>query len=405
MRILTVTTLWPNVRQPVHGIFVRERIRAMARKTTVIVIAPVPWVPKWVSRIIPSYTKYCGIDPVEMDGDLTIYHPRFLTFPKILKACDGIFMAISSLLFIRRMKIRWNFDLVDGHWLYPDGMAALILGKSHGTPVAVTVRGDDIRTFSIYFFRRLMIRYVLRRVDWVWTVCEDLRSWVWRLTPELANVEVSRNGIDIKKFRPLNKMESRRTLGFSREGSLILNVGRIESHKGQHLMVEAMKILVSRGLDCRLILAGPVDDISFEVALRRLVRENDIEDRVIFAGSIPHETLPTWYSASDIFVLASDDEGCPNSLVEAMACQIPVVVTPVGGVPELVQEGIGCVFVERNACSIAEGIEKSLGVAEVWKNDPPPLCRDIRNWDLVAEELVRRYESICAKFSLHLIRT
>jgi glycosyltransferase involved in cell wall biosynthesis len=387
MKILTFTTLWPNSRQPSHGLFVRERVLAMAERSEITVIAPVPWVPSWIGRISDRYRKYHGIERKETVGPVTVYHPRFLTFPKALKSLDGILMAVSVWVFFRRERLAWDFDLVDAHWLYPDGTAALLLARNRGTPTVVTVRGDDIRTFSRYFLRRLQLKYTLRNSAWVWTVCDDLRQWVERITPGVTRLGVSLNGVDTKKFHPRDRVECRRKLGLPEDRTILISVGRIEPAKGQHLMMESLRIL-SVGGDYLLVFVGPVDDGNYANKMRDCASRDGLESRIVWAGVVGHDALGDWLCSAEIFVMASENEGCPNSLLEAMACGIPVVVTPVGGIPELVREGDGCIFAERTANSLARGIAEMEERIRHRGNKARFHEGSVRTWDKVADQIL-----------------
>lgn len=395
LRILTFTTLWPNSRQPVHGLFVRERVLAMVKGGAVIsVIAPVPWVPFGIGKIFYRYEKYDGVEETQTDGPFTVYHPRFITFPKMLKFLDGWMMAVSVSMFLIRKKINWDFDVIDAHWLYPDGTAALLLGRVYRTPVTVTVRGDDIRTFSRFLLRRLQLRYTLRNVLWVWAVCEDLKKWVCRIVPGLPSVEVSLNGVDTKKFHPINRSECRELLGLPLGHTILITVGRIEPAKGQMILMEALGILAAKEVEYQLVLVGPVDDEDYVKQMRESAAKTGLGGRIVWAGPQGHESLINWLCAADIFLLASENEGCPNSLLEAMACQVPAVVTPVGGVPELINEGDGCIFVKRTAEAFARGIEEMTGRNRKLHERRETIHNDIRSWDKVAEQILGRLDAL-----------
>jgi glycosyltransferase involved in cell wall biosynthesis len=363
---------------------------AMAKKAIITVIAPVPWVPSWLSNIFPRYAKFSGIAEKETDDSLEVYHPRFLTFPKVFKSLDGLIMAASVCLFLHRKRIHWDFDLIDAHWLYPDGTAALLLGKTFKTPTTVTVRGDDIRTFSRYFFRRMQLRYTLKKSDWVWVVCEDLKKWISRIAPGISHVEITLNGVDTKKFHPLDRQECRRGLGLSENCTVLISVGRIEPAKGQALLLDALSILQAGGGNYLLALVGPVDDERYSTEMRERVRRDGLMDRVIWAGPIGHETLVEWLCSADLFLMASENEGCPNSLMEAMACQLPVVATAVGGIPEVIRAGAGCVFVERKGEGFARGIEEMTQRKEDREKMAGMLHGDLRSWDKVATQIMDR---------------
>ena len=139
MKILSFTTVYPNAAQPGAGVFVRERLRHAARLADVRVVAPVPWFP-FGHRITPQ-TRPRLSSRIE-SGEMNVLHPRFFSVPGIFKALDGLFLFLSSVAAIRRLKREgFDFDLIDAHFAYPDGLAAILLGFLYRRPVVVTLRG------------------------------------------------------------------------------------------------------------------------------------------------------------------------------------------------------------------------------------------------------------------------
>ena len=131
MRVLVLSSVFPNFKQPTLGVFVRERMKRVAKECDVVVVAPVPWFP-FTSFLRRQWT---GIPPVEEQEGLRVLHPRFLSVPGVLKWLDGVLYAVSLLLFLLRLRKRFAFDLIDAHFAYPDGMAAVLLGRVFRCPV------------------------------------------------------------------------------------------------------------------------------------------------------------------------------------------------------------------------------------------------------------------------------
>lgn len=371
----------------------------MSGSADITVVAPVPWVPPGIAKIFPRYSGFAGVENVESTGPLIVYHPRYVTFPKILKFLDGLLMMVAVMWFLARRGIRWNFDIIDAHWLYPDGAAAVLIGKIRDTPVTVTVRGDDIRTFSRYRLRRRMLEYTLRNAAWVWTVCDDLRKWVERIVPGLTNVEVSLNGVDTRKFHPADRSECRKRLRLPECATILLAVGRIEPAKGQMVLLEALRGLSQRGREYHLVFVGPVDDKEYANRMKEFAVSTGLEARVIWTGPQGHELLSDWLCSADVFLMASENEGCPNSLIEAMACQVPIVVHPVGGIPEIISEGVGCIFVQRTAEAFVRGIEEMVNRVHRSCGNSTAIHQDIRSWGTVSRQVLERLEKFPIKAS------
>ena len=142
-RVLSFTTLFPNPRQPTHGIFVRERILALGASVELQVVAPVPWFPR--TRVLGErYYQYSTVPLWEELNGTRVLHPRFVTIPRFGKSMDGILLAAGVLSSLRRVRNEFPFDIIDAHWAYPDGVAAAILARRLGVPFSLTVRGDDV---------------------------------------------------------------------------------------------------------------------------------------------------------------------------------------------------------------------------------------------------------------------
>jgi teichuronic acid biosynthesis glycosyltransferase TuaC len=149
-------------------------------------------------------------------------------------------------------------------------------------------------------------------------------------------VRVIENGIDPERFRPLPRAEARQLLGLPDEGPLLVSVGTLAPRKGFHLVLEAVAALAARFPGIRFAMVGGAGpEGAMEEELRALAARLGIPYRAIFAGPRSRDELAAWYSAADLFVLASAHEGCPNVVLEALACGTPVVATPVGNVPEI----------------------------------------------------------------------
>lgn len=333
MKILVVTSVFPNSVQPTLGVFVRERMFRVAQSCELKVVAPVPWFP--FSRYLkPGYRPLVPFREVQEGID--VFHPRFFNFPGFFKCLDGLFFFLSSLISVLRIRRSFRFDLIDAHFAYPDGFGAVLLGIVFRVPVTITVRGT-IHRLSKYLLRRVQIVFALNRAARVFTVCNDLKMKVVNLGIEDGHVEVVANGIDIDKFQPINQREARLNLGLPLDRKIIISVGGLVERKGFHRVIDALPEIIQEVPDILyVIVGGPSVEGNFEPELRRLVRELDLENNVIFAGPQNHDKLAPWLSAADIFCLATSNEGWANVFLEGMACGLPVVTSRVGGNEEVV---------------------------------------------------------------------
>lgn len=328
LSILTVTTLFPNPVQPVHGIFVETRLRKLVASggVTARVVAPIPW--------LPQFVKYPSLGPlhqvprrVTRDG-IVVVHPRYVVIPKVGMAVTPFAMHLAMCRALRRMlDSGYRVDLIDAHYFYPDGVAAVWLARKFGLPVTVTSRGTDLNLIPEYAAPRKMIQRAAAGADGLITVCEALKSRLVELGVAAERIVVLRNGVDLELFRPGDREQARRELGFTRR--TIGSIGHLVERKGHHHVIRALARLP--GIDLIIVGSGPQRD-----ALEKLAARMGVSDRVRFQAAVDQQKLCTIYNALDAMTLASTREGWANVLLEAMACGTPVVASPIWGTPEIV---------------------------------------------------------------------
>jgi glycosyltransferase involved in cell wall biosynthesis len=344
-----------------HGIFVETRLRELLRSGEVEtkVLAPVPWFPSQSARW-GAYAKIAATPARETRSDIDVLHPRFLVLPKIGMTLSPLLLAMGSIGPLRGLMAEgFDFDVIDAHYFYPDGVAAALLAHMVGKPLAITARGSDLNLIARYLLPHRMMRWAARRADASIGVCQALADVLrsWDIDPR--RLHVMRNGVDLRRFRPLSSTEARCQLGL--EGTpLLLSVGSLIELKGHDLAIDALNALVPQYPNARLVIIGEGPE---RLGLERRAIKCGLRPKVKFAGTVPNEQLASWYSAADVLVLASRREGWANVLLEAMACGTPVVATKVGGTSEVVADSVGVLVDDRSAASIADGVRRLLGAA------------------------------------------
>jgi len=329
VQILTFTTLYPSAAQPQHGIFVETRLRKLVESAAVSarVVAPCPWFPLRSARF-GRYAIFARIPREETRYALHIDHPRYLLLAKIGMSGAPLALAAAILPFLRRqIRNGQNFDLIDAHYFYPDGVAAVLLGRALGRPVVITARGSDLNIIAQYTIPRWWIRWAARRADGLVAVSSGLKQRLVEIGIAAERVRVLRNGVDLALFHPSDRDTARRALGFTR--STLIAVGNLVALKRHSLMIEALAQL--RGVELVVVGDGPERG-----AIETLARELGVTDRVRLLGRMPQDRLPDIYGAADLLLLVSTHEGWPNVLLESMACGTPVVVSDIGGIADIV---------------------------------------------------------------------
>jgi teichuronic acid biosynthesis glycosyltransferase TuaC len=352
IRTITLSTLYPNRIQPRNGIFIEQRLRHLLKTGEVDsrVVAPVPWFP-FRHPVFGRYAELARVPRSEERHGIAIRYPRYFLPPKVGLAGAALSMAAAA----RPVAARWlsegyGFDAIDAYYLYPEGVAALLLGLWFGKPVVMTALGDDVITYPRYLLPRLQLRWAVKRAGGVTSVCQALKDRLGDWGAPTDKVRVVLHGVDLEMFRPVDREAARRRLGL--EGRVLLSVGHAVERKGHHFAIEALLELPGT----TLMIAG---DGPWEGRLRELARRLGVERRVRLLGHVDQEGLPELYGAADALVLASSREGIANVLIESMACGTPVVATAVWGTPEAVNvPEVGVLLRDRSAAAVVEGVRR-----------------------------------------------
>lgn len=334
LKVLTFSTLFPSSVRPSHGIFVETRLRELLKSGQVEsrVIAPVPWFPSRNPRW-GEYAKFAATPAREQRNGLDVRHPRYLLLPKVGMTSAPLTLALGARRAVQQLLDEgFDFDLIDAHYYYPDGVAAALLAKWFRKPLTITARGTDLNLIPQHALPKRMIEWAARRAAGSIGVCaalmEVLRSW----GHDAERLHVLRNGVDLERFRPLPPAQMRAELGLAGE-PLLLSVGHLIERKGHHIAIEALAELAKQRPGARLVVIGEGDE---RAALTALAARLGVADKVRLTGALPNTELLKWYSAADMLLLCSSREGWANVLLEAMACGTPVVATDIWGTPEVV---------------------------------------------------------------------
>ena len=350
MRLLTFSTLYPNAVTPQHGIFVETRLRHLVASGRVEtrVVAPVPWFPLR-HAVFGEYARHAAVPAAEVRHGLHVTHPRYALLPKVGMTTAPFTLAYTALRAARRLIAEgYDFDIIDAHYFYPDGVAAVMVGRALGKPVVITARGTDVNLIPQHALPRRMILDAARGSAAMVTVCAALKDALVALGAEADKISVLRNGVDLALFHAEDRAAARAAFGM--RGFTLASVGHLIERKGHDLVVEALPALP----DARLLIAGSGPE---EGRLRALAARLGVAGRVEFLGALPQQRLRTLYSGADALVLASSREGWANVLLEAMACGAPVVASNVWGTPEVVAAPeAGVLMGERSGRGVAEAV-------------------------------------------------
>lgn len=352
MKILTFTTLFPNAAKPHHGIFTETTLRHQLATGAVQakVVAPVPWFP-FTHGAFGEYGVLARAPKKESRIGVDVYHPRYVVVPKMGMYATPLTLAGAARGTIGRLLDEgYDFDVIDAHYFYPDGVAAAMLGKYFNKPLVISALGTDINLLLKYPLSRRMIRWAGARAAAMITVCEALRTEMIRFGMDGRRITTLRNGVDLELFKPGDRALLRQTLGM--DGFTLLSVGHLDPRKGHDHIIAALPALP----DVRLMIAGSGPDLK---KLQALAATMGVADRVAFLGAMPQDRLRGYYGAADALVLASSREGWANVLLEAMACGTPVVASNVWGTPEVVQiPAAGVLMTSLTPQGVVDGVRR-----------------------------------------------
>ncbi|MFC5524279.1 glycosyltransferase family 4 protein [Rhodanobacter ginsengisoli] len=347
IRLLVFTSLYPDAERPRHGVFVEERLRHLvdSGRIAATVVAPVPWFP-FRHRRFGAYATFARVPKYEERHGIQILHPRYPVIPKLGMSVTPFLMHCALLPVLRAMKANGtDFDLVDAHFLYPDGVAAVRLGAAMGKPVVITARGSDVNVIARYRLPARQIRWAAERAAAIVTVSGALKDKVHALGVSPDKVVTLRNGVDLERFKPLDRSAIRARLDLA--GPVWLAVGNLIELKGVHITLAAL----AKTTDATFLIAGEGPE---KARLWDLANRLGVRTRVRFLGNVPHAQLCDYYNAADAMVLASSHEGMPNVVLESLACGTPVIAAPFDGVTELLSAPeAGEIAAQRSADAIA----------------------------------------------------
>jgi glycosyltransferase involved in cell wall biosynthesis len=356
MRVLVVTRLFPNAKDPLFSPFNRQQFAALGKLCDVEVLASIPWFPgaglfaRWSAA-----GRLLEVPREERIDGLRVVHPRYLYVPRIGHVAGGALYAASLARDVRRR--RGRFDVLLASWAFPDGVAAVALARLLGVPAVIKVHGSDMNVLARRAAVAFNLRWALPRARRVVAVSRPLADVVASFGVPRDRIDFVPNGVDPDLFHPRDRAAARAALGYPGDARRwLVYVGRLEEAKGVLDLLEAFALLAGGRPDVRLAIVG--DGSAREACARAAA--GPLGDRVLFAGPRPLEEVPRWMAASDALVLPSWAEGTPNVVLEALACGRRVVATGVGGTPELITgPELGELVPPRRPALLAEALGRA----------------------------------------------
>lgn len=382
MRVLTFTSLFPNSVAPSHGIFVYRRVEATARVAGLEeeIIAPIPYSPRWIRS--ERWKKLAGVPRVESISGLRVHHPRYPLLPKISMQMHGLLMYLGVRKLALRLHQQRPFDCIDAHYVYPDGFAAVMLGKLLGIPVVVSARGTDINVFPSFGTIRPLILWTLRNSSGIIAVSEALKLRMIELGIPEEKIRFIGNGVEAGLFGVRDRKEARHWLGLPEDARILVSVASLRESKGHQHVITALARIAPLHPELKLYIVGEGE---YRGRIERQIKELGLNQRVVLIGNRRNEEMPLWFNAADASILASSQEGWPNVILESLACGTPVIGTAVGQIPEILQSGDLGILTRQDSQAIASAIEGAL--SRTWDRETLSGFAHSRPWSKVGDEM------------------
>lgn len=394
LRVLSISTLFPNPARPGFGGFVARQAEALAARGDVdlTVVNPVPALPGPLARL----DRTLRVIPDRDDSrGFPVHHPHFPWLPRLGPRWNAGLIARAIWPLVRRLHAERPFDVVDAQFFFPDGPAAARIARRLHLPLSIKARGSDIHHWGAVPFARRQILAAAAAADGLLAVSATLKADMVALGMDEAKIAVHYTGLDHATFRPRNREEARRELAaFPAEAGpvpadlkLIVTTGNLIALKGQALVIRALERLPGT----RLLLAGSGPD---KAELQALAARLGLRDRVHFGYYKPAQ-MAVALAGADAMALPSEREGLANAWIEALACGAPLVITDVGGAREVVPSPEAGRLVARDPEAIAEALR------DVIDNPPDPATVADQaagfSWDANAAQLAAHFRRLAGR--------
>ncbi len=364
MKLIVLCSTLPDKAQPNLGIFVKNRMQVVGETVDLVYISPRAWSPfdRMIRKKRPHFRPTTEYE--SQLGRHKIYYPKFFSLPGLAKHWDAWFMARACRKLVRQLK-QQGYTTIDAHFVYPDGYAASLLAQWLSLPFCITLRGTIISKSREPKLKKRIVKG-LNCADYVVSVTQDLLNYAHDIGATPKQAKVIGNGIDREKIYYVDtKVKVRQSLNIPMDAIVLISVGGLIEHKGQHHVIQSIPQLIDKGKDVYyLVIGGASPAGNNEGELKHLIETHGLQKRVVLLGPKTQDELKDFLSAADLFVLPTRYEGWANVFLEAMSCGLPVITTRIGGNPEVVShETLGLLYWPRNIDTLTEvllqAIEKS----------------------------------------------
>ncbi len=407
MNIVILSHMYPSEARPTYGLFIHEHVKALQRcGVKTMVVAPAPWTPPGLAKVRRKWAQYAQIGGrVEFFEGVPVQRPRYPALPGPLDFIRAWTMSASMRCNWSALTAGFDCDLIHAHSITPDGFAACQVGRRLGRPVVCSARGSEVheRPRESRMMKK-MTGWTLRNCQAAVAVSGALARTAAALAGSGIEPKVVYNGV-AEEFQPGgDRSVTRLQLGLPPTARILLFAGRCEKDKGVEELLQAFALIAAEDGSAVLVIAG---EGSARKELERQAQRSSWATRVRFVGQLGRKDVALLFKAADVFVLPSYAEGMPNALLEAMAAGLVCVATPVGGIPEAIEDGVnGLLAPVQSAGAIAAAVKKVFASPALSARLGTAAARTIQNrftWKANAESHLAIYEEAIRNFHCHPI--
>jgi teichuronic acid biosynthesis glycosyltransferase TuaC len=386
MKVAIVTAWYPSAPAPYTGAPLFAQMPFLKELAEIRVFCPRSTYPPLKILRPRKYLHRPAANGYDLAG-AEARHLTYLTLPFIGRALNGSSCGKAVFDAVRE----FSPDVILAYNVYPEGYGAVRVGRRLNIPVVLFAIGSDVRYIADSMQKRLA-GSALRRAAYVLAVSHELRDRAIDLgaSPQASGTIL--NGCNTNIFRLRDRAEMRRKLAVPPDAKEIVFVGRLLPLKGLRELFDALAIVRRRMRNAELtcIGEGPLGE---ELAARAL--QDDLQGAVRFIPQASPEEIAEWMGAADITCLPSYTEGCPNAIVESLACGRAAVGTNVGGIPELLNDSNGIMVRSHDVADLARGVEEAF--SRNW-DEAAISAASQRSWQEVAEETIDVCREVVASY-------
>lgn len=353
LRVLTLSTLYPDPTRPNFGPFVELQTCGLAAHPDVDLQVMAPRGIPPFGRFHSKYKALAALPDWDLSGAVPVSRPIFTHMPGVGGRFDAKTLARALAYTFGAHFKTFPVDVIDAEFFWPDGPAAIALGKALGVPVSIKARGADIHYWGTNPATAAQVVAAGQAADGMLAVSSALKADMVALGMPEDRITVHYTGIDRMRFYVRDRAAAKTALGIS--GPLLVSVGNLIERKGHGIVIDALKSVPGATL---VIIGQGANRTALETQAAAL------GSRVRFLGSRPHDVIADWLAAADMMVLMSASEGLANAWVEALASGTPIVISDVGGAREVLDQPEAGMLAKANPASVAEAVRQVLARKE-----------------------------------------